>query len=194
MCTQPNKFEDFRENSKLPNKLNNLIDHNYREGNKKFDCCRGTSTLISNLSTTLIPKNTQTFIKFSLKSRNLLENSILQNQRSIANQYRKMASASSSSSSTSPSGNRLKEERSPYLLQHATNPVHWYPWGEEAFKASKEKNKMIFLSVGYSTCHWCHVMERESFESNEVLFLIYKFVHYVSIFFVKYKKNKLFVP
>jgi len=62
----------------------------------------------------------------------------------------------------------LKDERSPYLLQHAANPVHWYPWGEEAFKAAKDKNKMIFLSVGYSTCHWCHVMERESFESEEV--------------------------
>ena len=71
--------------------------------------------------------------------------------------------------------NHLINETSPYLLQHATNPVHWYPWGEEAFKAAKEKNKMIFLSVGYSTCHWCHVMERESFESNEVIFQKKKF-------------------
>ena len=64
--------------------------------------------------------------------------------------------------------NRLGSERSPYLLQHKDNPVHWYPWGPEAFQAAKSQNKMIFLSVGYSTCHWCHVMERESFESQEV--------------------------
>ena len=72
-----------------------------------------------------------------------------------------------SSASSSPR-NRLKDERSPYLLQHASNPVHWYPWGQEAFQAAKDNNKMIFLSVGYSTCHWCHVMERESFESEQV--------------------------
>ena len=83
-----------------------------------------------------------------------------------------MASTSASSSSE----NKLKDERSPYLLQHASNPVHWYPWGEEAFKAAKEKNKMIFLSVGYSTCHWCHVMERESFESDEVFSILSKLI------------------
>ena len=49
-------------------------------------------------------------------------------------------------------------------MQHASNPVDWYPWGEEAFRIAKEKNKPIFLSIGYSTCHWCHVMEKESFE------------------------------
>ena len=59
--------------------------------------------------------------------------------------------------------NRLAEETSPYLLQHAENPVDWYPWGEEAFARAREENKPIFLSVGYSACHWCHVMERESF-------------------------------
>ncbi|KAK3855356.1 hypothetical protein Pcinc_038240 [Petrolisthes cinctipes] len=68
----------------------------------------------------------------------------------------------------SGSGNRLGLEKSPYLLQHASNPVHWYPWGEEAFAAARKKNKLIFLSVGYSTCHWCHVMERESFENTEI--------------------------
>ena len=68
--------------------------------------------------------------------------------------------------------NKLGTEKSPYLLQHATNPVQWYPWGSEAFEAAKEADKLIFLSVGYSTCHWCHVMERESFESQEVIFLI----------------------
>ena len=60
--------------------------------------------------------------------------------------------------------NRLNKSQSPYLLQHASNPVDWYPWGEEAFKIAKKKNKPIFLSIGYSTCHWCHVMEKESFE------------------------------
>lgn len=64
--------------------------------------------------------------------------------------------------------NRLAQEKSPYLLQHAHNPVDWYPWGEEAFVKARSENKPIFLSVGYSTCHWCHVMERESFENPEV--------------------------
>ncbi len=64
--------------------------------------------------------------------------------------------------------NKLIEEKSPYLLQHAYNPVNWYPWGEEAFKKAKQEDKTIFLSIGYSTCHWCHVMERESFEDQEV--------------------------
>lgn len=64
--------------------------------------------------------------------------------------------------------NRLIHQKSPYLLQHAHNPVDWYPWGEEAFQASKDQDKPIFLSIGYATCHWCHVMERESFENVEV--------------------------
>ncbi|MGD9073883.1 MAG: thioredoxin domain-containing protein [Desulfobacteraceae bacterium] len=64
--------------------------------------------------------------------------------------------------------NRLIHEKSPYLLQHAYNPVDWYPWGEEAFKKAQKEAKPIFLSIGYSTCHWCHVMERESFEDHEV--------------------------
>jgi uncharacterized protein len=64
--------------------------------------------------------------------------------------------------------NRLAPEKSPYLLQHAHNPVDWYPWGEEAFAKARRENKPIFLSVGYSTCHWCHVMAHESFESEEV--------------------------
>jgi uncharacterized protein YyaL (SSP411 family) len=68
--------------------------------------------------------------------------------------------------------NRLVDEKSPYLLQHAYNPVHWYPWGEEAFKAAREAGKPIFLSIGYSTCHWCHVMERESFENEEIAKII----------------------
>ncbi len=64
--------------------------------------------------------------------------------------------------------NRLARERSPYLLQHADNPVDWYAWGEEAFEKARRENKPIFLSIGYSTCHWCHVMEHESFENGEV--------------------------
>lgn len=68
--------------------------------------------------------------------------------------------------------NRLIQQKSPYLLQHAHNPVDWYPWGEEAFQAAKEQDKPIFLSIGYATCHWCHVMERESFENVEVAQLL----------------------
>jgi uncharacterized protein YyaL (SSP411 family) len=68
--------------------------------------------------------------------------------------------------------NRLAQEKSPYLLQHAYNPVDWYPWGEEAFEKARRENKPIFLSVGYSTCHWCHVMEHESFENEEIAALI----------------------
>ncbi len=64
--------------------------------------------------------------------------------------------------------NALIHETSPYLLQHAHNPVDWQPWGDEAFARAKKENKLVFLSVGYSTCHWCHVMERESFESERV--------------------------
>lgn len=68
--------------------------------------------------------------------------------------------------------NRLASEHSPYLLQHAHNPVDWYPWGEEAFAKARAEDKPIFLSIGYSTCHWCHVMERESFESEDIAALL----------------------
>src|SRR5256714_692266 len=64
--------------------------------------------------------------------------------------------------------NRLAKEKSPYLLQHAHNPVDWYPWGEEAFEKARQENKPMFLSIGYSTCHWCHVMAHESFENEEI--------------------------
>lgn len=64
--------------------------------------------------------------------------------------------------------NRLAQEKSPYLLQHADNPVDWYPWGEEAFEKAKAEDKPVFLSIGYATCHWCHVMAHESFEDEEV--------------------------
>jgi len=68
--------------------------------------------------------------------------------------------------------NRLISEKSPYLLQHAYNPVEWFPWGEEAFTKARQEDKPIFLSIGYSTCHWCHVMEKESFEDEETARLI----------------------
>ena len=64
--------------------------------------------------------------------------------------------------------NRLADEKSPYLLQHAYNPVDWYPWGQEAFDRAAREDKPVFLSIGYSTCHWCHVMEKESFEDDQV--------------------------
>src|SRR3990170_3431856 len=64
--------------------------------------------------------------------------------------------------------NRLIREKSPYLLQHAYNPVDWYPWGDEAFAKAKADNKPVFVSIGYSTCHWCHVMEKECFDDEEV--------------------------
>lgn len=68
--------------------------------------------------------------------------------------------------------NRLAEEKSPYLLQHARNPVHWQPWDKRAFALARENNRPVFLSIGYATCHWCHVMERESFEDKEVAELL----------------------
>src|SRR5579872_3816293 len=75
--------------------------------------------------------------------------------------------------------NRLAREKSPYLLQHQHNPVDWYAWGEEAFAKARQENKPIFLSIGYSTCHWCHVMERESFENETVAKYLNE--HFVSI-------------
>jgi len=75
--------------------------------------------------------------------------------------------------------NRLAAEPSPYLLQHKDNPVDWYPWGEDAFARAREDDKPIFLSIGYSTCHWCHVMEHESFESAEIAELLA--AHFVAI-------------
>lgn len=75
--------------------------------------------------------------------------------------------------------NRLIKEKSPYLQQHAHNPVEWYPWGEEAFYKAKNENKPIFLSIGYSTCHWCHVMERESFEDPEIAKIMNE--HFISV-------------
>lgn len=75
--------------------------------------------------------------------------------------------------------NHLRNESSPYLQQHATNPVDWYPYSPEAFEKARDENKLIFLSIGYSTCHWCHVMMRESFEDEEVATVLNE--HYISI-------------
>jgi len=75
--------------------------------------------------------------------------------------------------------NRLANETSPYLLQHAHNPVDWYPWSEEAFAKARAEDKPLFLSIGYSACHWCHVMERESFENESIAELLNE--HFVSI-------------
>src|SRR5262245_33978547 len=74
---------------------------------------------------------------------------------------------------------RLSKEISPYLLQHAHNPVDWYPWGEEAFAKAKKEGKIVFLSIGYSSCHWCHVMEKESFADEEVAKILNE--HFVCI-------------
>jgi uncharacterized protein YyaL (SSP411 family) len=75
--------------------------------------------------------------------------------------------------------NKLASETSPYLLQHAYNPVHWYPWGEEALQKAQTEDKPIIVSIGYSACHWCHVMERESFENEQIAGIMNK--HFVSI-------------
>ena len=75
--------------------------------------------------------------------------------------------------------NHLKNETSPYLLQHAENPVDWYPWGEEALQKARAEDKPIFLSIGYSTCHWCHVMAKECFEDAEIARLLNRY--FVSI-------------
>jgi len=80
---------------------------------------------------------------------------------------------------TNKKPNRLAREKSPYLLQHAYNPVDWFPWSEEAFEIARRDNKPIFLSIGYSTCHWCHVMEHESFEHEAVANLLNE--HFVAV-------------
>jgi uncharacterized protein len=89
------------------------------------------------------------------------------------------SSSSSPASASNPARNRLARETSPYLLQHATNPVDWFPWGQEALEKARAENKPIFLSIGYSACHWCHVMEHESFENPEIASLMNE--HFVNI-------------
>ena len=75
--------------------------------------------------------------------------------------------------------NELINETSPYLLQHAHNPVNWFPWGEKAFNKAIKEDKPILVSIGYSACHWCHVMERESFENEEVAIIMN--THFINI-------------
>src|SRR4051812_3115918 len=75
--------------------------------------------------------------------------------------------------------NHLINETSPYLLQHAHNPVDWYPWGDEAFEKARRENKPVLLSIGYSACHWCHVMAHESFENDDIAELMNE--HFVNI-------------
>src|SRR5213079_1989192 len=75
--------------------------------------------------------------------------------------------------------NRLAHEKSPYLLQHAHNPVDWYPWGEEALNKARTEGKPILLSIGYSACHWCHVMAHESFEDEDIAALMNE--HFINI-------------
>jgi uncharacterized protein YyaL (SSP411 family) len=75
--------------------------------------------------------------------------------------------------------NRLQHSTSPYLLQHAQNPVDWFPWGTEALEKAKSENKLILLSIGYSACHWCHVMEHQCFENEEIAKIMN--AHFVSI-------------
>src|SRR5712691_11325600 len=77
------------------------------------------------------------------------------------------------------SANRLANETSPYLLQHAHNPVDWYPWGDDAFARARAEDKPLLLSVGYSACHWCHVMERESFENADIAAVMNR--HFVNV-------------
>ena len=84
-----------------------------------------------------------------------------------------------SSSTASRPPNRLIHETSPYLLQHAHNPVDWYPWGTEALQAAKQTHRPILLSIGYSACHWCHVMERESFENDAIAALMNR--HFICV-------------
>ncbi|MCH5375320.1 MAG: thioredoxin domain-containing protein, partial [Planctomycetes bacterium] len=75
--------------------------------------------------------------------------------------------------------NRLADSLSPYLLQHKNNPVDWFPWGDEAFALAKKTDRPVFLSVGYAACHWCHVMERESFENESIARLLND--HFISV-------------
>lgn len=99
--------------------------------------------------------------------------------RSYSDNISKMATPSTDPVDKPKHTNQLVAEKSPYLLQHAHNPVQWYPWCQEAIDKAKQENKLIFLSIGYSTCHWCHVMEKESFENEEVAKVMNE--HYINI-------------
>ena len=88
--------------------------------------------------------------------------------------------------------NQLVDETSPYLLQHAHNPVDWHPWGDEALARARDEQKLIFLSIGYAACHWCHVMEHESFEDDEVAALLNRDFVSIKVLIWKNVKHLLF--
>ncbi len=111
-------------------------------------------------------------VKLILESAN--SNSAMHHIKSLCTPLLLLSIAACSGKGGSNKLNRLAKEQSPYLLQHADNPVDWYPWGEEAFDKARKEDKPIFLSIGYSTCHWCHVMEHESFEDDSVAALMNK--------------------
>lgn len=111
----------------------------------------------------------QTFISLSKHHSNRIQ------QRSLIFSFANMATTSKKYENIQiAKSNHLNLEKSPYLLQHATNPVDWYPWCDEALEKAKKEDKCIFLSVGYSTCHWCHIMEKESFKNKEIAIIMNK--------------------
>lgn len=123
---------------------------------------------ITNLGAGLPPKNAATAQGQNAPPDGLLKRQRRQENTAAALIARKLAAGETP--------NRLINEKSPYLLQHAFNPVDWYPWGEEAFAKARKQDKPIFLSIGYSTCYWCHVMEREVFENESIAALMNKYV------------------
>nr|XP_012145312.1 PREDICTED: spermatogenesis-associated protein 20 isoform X2 [Megachile rotundata]XP_012145313.1 PREDICTED: spermatogenesis-associated protein 20 isoform X2 [Megachile rotundata]XP_012145314.1 PREDICTED: spermatogenesis-associated protein 20 isoform X2 [Megachile rotundata]XP_012145315.1 PREDICTED: spermatogenesis-associated protein 20 isoform X2 [Megachile rotundata]XP_012145316.1 PREDICTED: spermatogenesis-associated protein 20 isoform X2 [Megachile rotundata] len=136
----------------------------YKLPNKKYSYTCGTKSLLYQSD----------FIPLTV----LQSNRIAQKSQTFASLTANMA-ASNSKNVKPQKTNRLALEKSPYLLQHATNPVDWYPWCTEALEKAKKEDKLIFLSVGYSTCHWCHVMEKESFTNKEIADIMNK--HFVNI-------------
>ncbi|CRK97938.1 CLUMA_CG011311, isoform A [Clunio marinus] len=125
---------------------------------RRFTFYRQNSLANNYIQTAQIQLNENIFGKYNFYNNRLLPSTMA---------FSSSSGLSSSSSLKKNYENRLANEKSPYLLQHAHNPVNWYPWGEEAIALAKKENKLIFLSIGYSTCHWCHVMEKESFEDEE---------------------------
>lgn len=116
---------------------------------------------------------------YQINNKNTIKSVLLVNKSFLTSKVMSKDNTQMSTSATASCQNRLALEKSPYLLQHAANPVDWFPWCEEAFEKARNENKLIFLSVGYSTCHWCHVMEKESFENESVAEIMNKY--YVNI-------------
>ncbi|XP_027116948.2 uncharacterized protein [Coffea arabica] len=156
-------ISNFMLKKQLSSSASHFLSHNTRSSSSIK-----SAKLLSHTYRTLNPK-------FSSPSRPLP----IPSHRRRLHSFRILAMAEQSSQTTSTSQqqshrhtNRLAAEHSPYLLQHAHNPVDWYPWGEEAFAEARKRDVPIFLSIGYSTCHWCHVMEVESFEDEGVAELL----------------------